>query len=116
MTKEIFRKTVKVYCDKRGREPFLDWLKGLRDMTVQARIQNRIRNISLGLLGDSRSVGEGVFELRFQFGSGFRVYFGEENESVVLLLCGGDKRSQVKDIKIAKAYWREYQELKRCEK
>lgn len=116
MAKEATRKTVKVYCDKRGKEPFVDWLKGLRDMTVQARIQKRVRNLSLGNLGDCRSVGEGIFELRLDFGPGFRVYFGEENESRVLLLCGGDKRTQIKDIKTAKTYWHDYQELKQCAK
>ncbi len=62
-----------------------------------------------GLYGDSAPVGEGVKELRMFFGSGYRVYFGEEAENIVVLLCGGDKSTQNQDIKIAKAYWKEYQ-------
>ena len=60
-----------------------------------------------GNFGDHRPVGEGVWELRFDFGSGHRIYFVEEGEVIVILLCGGDKSSQVKDIKTAKIYWQE---------
>lgn len=110
MSKEVTTKIVRVYADKHGKEPFWKWFGNLRDMTAQVRIQRRIRNLELGNLGDYRSVGEGVFELRLHFGPGFRIYFGEETESILLLLCGGDKKTQSKDIKMAKAYWYEYQE------
>lgn len=65
-----------------------------------------------GNLGDSKSVGEGVFETRFNFGPGYRVYYGRESQTLVLLLCGGDKSTQGKDIQQAKAFWRLYREKK----
>jgi len=64
--------------------------------------------VSLGNLGDSHGLGEGVQELRIDYGSGYRVYLGQEGETIVLLLCGGDKSTQTKDIEKAKRYWNEY--------
>ena len=66
------------------------------------------RQLETGNFGDYRSVGEGVFELRFHFGAGYRIYFGEVDNTIVLLLCGGDKSSQARDIDRAKAYWMEH--------
>ena len=71
------------------------------------RIQARLDRVEKGNFGDHRPVGEGVWELRFDFGSGYRIYFVEEGDVIVILLCGGDKSSQVKDIKTAKIYWQE---------
>lgn len=85
-------------------------IDSIRDITAQSRIQKRIRNLELGNLGDCKSLGDGVFELRLHFGAGYRVYFGEEKGSIVILLCGGSKRTQDKDIKLAKEYWHEYLE------
>jgi putative addiction module killer protein len=65
--------------------------------------------LQTGLLGDWDSVGEGVYELRIDFGPGYRVYFGQEGKLLILLLCGGDKSTQTKDIKRAHAYWKDYQ-------
>ena len=97
-------------CDPNGREPFIEWLKSLRDRKTRKRIQTRLDRLETGNLGDCKSVGDGVFELRFQFGPGYRVYFGETDHTIILLLCGGDKSLQVRDIEQAKAYWREYKE------
>ncbi len=73
------------------------------------RIRDRINRLTgLGLFGDVRSVGEGVFELRFFFGPGYRVYFGQDGESIVILLCGGDKSTQKHDIERVLEYWRLY--------
>ena len=101
---------LQIYRTPNGRALFIDWLKSLRDLKTQTRIQARLDRLETGNLGDCRSVGVGVFELRFQFGPGYRIYFGEVDQTIVLLLCGGDKSSQVRDIEQAKAYWREYKE------
>lgn len=88
--------------------PLDEWLEALRDKRAKARIQTRIDRLSLGLFGDWKSVGEGVFELRISEGKGYRVYYGKEGETIVILLCGGDKSSQTKDIKQAKIYWKDF--------
>ena len=75
-------------------------------------IHNRITRLRSGLLGDVASVGSGVHELKIDFGSGYRVYFGNEGETLVLLLCGGTKRTQAKDISQAKKYWENYKDRK----
>ena len=80
----------------------------MRDQRGRAIIKSRIDRVALGTLGDSRSVGGGVSELRVDFGPGYRVYFGKEGEDVILL-WGGGKQSQAKDITRAKIYWTEYQ-------
>lgn len=67
-----------------------------------------MNRVSLGNLGDYLSVGEGVSELRIDYGSGYRIYFGQIGKTIILLLCGGDKKTQAKDIEIAKKYWRDY--------
>ena len=91
-----------------GREPFSEWLNGLRDKVAQARIRVRLRQVQAGNFGDSEPVGEGVIELRVHVGAGYRVYCGRHGKTVVLLLCGGDKGSQATDIKRAKELWAEW--------
>ena len=80
---------------------FAAWLRGLRDRKARARIQVRIDRLQLGLAGDVRSVGEGVSELRIDYGPGYRVYFVHRGRELVILLAGGDKRTQDRDIKQA---------------
>jgi putative addiction module killer protein len=106
MPKETPRKVLEFYTNKRGNTPFINWLESL-DIKTRARIRNRLTRLELGNFGDCGSVGEGVSELRLFFGPGYRVYFGEV-ENTVILLCGGDKSSQKKDIKEAKKCWKEY--------
>ena len=77
---------------------------------MRDRMQARLEKLEEGNFGDYKSVGEGVFELRFHFGSGYRIYFAQIGNAIVLLLCDGDKSSQTGDIERAKAYWREYKE------
>lgn len=81
---------------------FEDWLTRLRDMQGKVRILKRLRRLADGAFGDCRSVGEGVHELRMFFGSGYRAYFMRRGNSVILLLAGGDKDSQVRDVALAK--------------
>ena len=102
-------KTVMIYANPNGVEPFVAWLKGLRDPSVRRRILMRLRRVEQGNYGDYRSVQDGVYELRFQFGPGYRVYFGEDGNTVVVILGGGDKSTQSRDIDNAKACWKEYQ-------
>lgn len=89
-------------------ENFIIWLRSLRDVQALARIQIRIDRLSLGNAGDVRPVGSGVSELRIDYGPGYRVYFCKRGEELVLLLCGGDKRSQEKDIVEAKKLAKEW--------
>lgn len=91
-----------------GRVPFDDWLGGLDDRKAVARILARLARVRLGNLGDCKSVGDGVSELRVDYGPGYRVYFGQQGRTLVVLLCGGDKRTQDRDIRLAKLYWREF--------
>lgn len=96
------------YQREDGREPFTEWLGGLRDKSAQARIRVRLRHVEAGNLGDCEPVGEGVIELRVHVGAGYRIYCGRHGAMVVLLLCGGDKDDQAADIKRAKALWSEW--------
>lgn len=80
----------------------------LRDKATKARIFSRIDRLRVNNFGDCEPVGDGVFELRIHFGPGFRLYFGLVGDELVLLLCGGDKGSQNRDIAAAIRYWKEY--------
>lgn len=86
----------------RRTEDFDEWLRALRDPVGKARILARLRSASLGNFGDCEPVGEGVSEMRIHAGPGYRVYFTRRGRTVYLLLCGGDKSSQQKDIRRAK--------------
>ena len=105
------RLTIREYLTPQGRNPFREWLKGL-DATVRARIQARVLRFESGNLGDHKSVGDGVWEARLDLGPGYRIYFGKDGVAVILLLTGGDKRSQSKDIAAAKRYWQDFKEAK----
>ena len=85
----------------RKTETFAKWLDGLRDVRARARVQVRIERLADGNAGDVEPVGEGVFELRIDYGPGYRVYFKKHGREVVILLAGGDKRTQSADIKTA---------------
>jgi putative addiction module killer protein len=87
----------------RQTEAYAKWVEALRDRNAKARIDIRIRRVSLGNFGDVKAVGEGVRELRVDYGPGYRVYFVQRGDALVILLCGGDKRTQDRDIKAAKA-------------
>jgi len=102
-------KKVIVYQDENGREPFTDWLNDLRDQKGRRAVLKRIGRLEHGLYGDCEPVGEGVSELRIFLGPGYRVYFDEAGGHIVVLLCGGNKGSQTRDIRAAKACWKEFQ-------
>ena len=85
----------------RKTEIFAKWLDGLRDIRARARIQARIERLATGNPGDVKAVGEGVSELLIDYGPGYRVYYRKHGQKVVILLAGGDKSTQAKDIKTA---------------
>jgi putative addiction module killer protein len=103
--------TIREYITSRGKNPFRDWLKSL-DMGVQARIQARVLRFESGNLGDNKAVVGGIWAARLDFGPGYRLYFGRDGLSVIVLLVGGDKASQSKDIAAAKRYWDDFREAK----
>jgi putative addiction module killer protein len=96
------------YQTEKGHKPFTEWLQSIRDKQVQARIRVRVQRLEAGLFGDSESVGEGVQELREPHGAGIRIYFGRHGGTIVILLCGGTKRTQAGDIKLAREYWSDW--------
>jgi putative addiction module killer protein len=89
---------------------FLKWLRDLRDVRARARIQIRIDRLSLGNSGDAAPVGEGVSEMRIDYGPGYRVYFARRGNAFVVLLCGGDKKTQNEDIARAKTLAKEWKD------
>jgi len=103
---ETTPRKILVCQDQSGREPFTDWLNSL-DLQTRARIRVRIDRLEDGLFGDVEPVGEGVSELRLDFGPGYRVYFGQIGLQIHLLL-GGSKQGQSTDIRKAKKFWREH--------
>jgi len=96
------------YQTSERKRPFEAWLLGLRDTQAVTRIEARLARLAAGNFGDSEPVGQGVMELRIDWGPGYRVYFARLGRVVILLLCGGDKRTQQKDIKRAKEYFDDY--------
>ena len=113
---EVKLKEIRIFKTSLGQAPFTEWLYNLKDKNIYLRVRQRLDRLALGNYGDYKSVGKGLFEMRFQFGSGYRIYFGEVNDHIVLLLCAGDKGTQVKDIKLAKRYWQAFKERgKICE-
>jgi putative addiction module killer protein len=107
----VVARIVRVYKTPSGKEPFTEWAESLSE-DYRARISKRIGLINQSHFGDSKFIGEGVHELRLVFGPGFRIYYGIDGTQLILLLCGGDKSSQSKDIEKAKRYWKAYKEQK----
>jgi len=96
------------YVTADGQIPFDNWFDSIRVSKTQTIISKRLDRVRMGNLGDYRSVGGGVFELRIDYGPGYRIYFRQVGTTIVLLLCGGDKSTQIKDIRQAQEYWRDY--------
>ena len=97
------------YITAAGKVPYQLWLRRLRDKTAIAAITRRIIRIELGELGDHKRLGDGVSELQIDVGPGCRVYFGIIGRTIVLLLLGGTKSTQARDIEQAKRYWKDHQ-------
>jgi putative addiction module killer protein len=96
------------YRREDGHEPFTEWLSTIRDKGAAARVRVRLRQVEAGNFGDCTPVGEGVSELRIHVGAGYRVYCGRHGSAIVILLCGGDKSTQPRDIRRAKELWSEW--------
>ena len=103
-------KEVVAFRARDGRVPFEEWLDDLKDKRAVARVLARLARVRLGNLGDCKPVGDGVSELRVDYGPGYRVYFGQKGRTLVVLLCGGDKRTQDRDIRLARQFWQEFKE------
>jgi len=106
---------IRNYLTVDGKNVFDEWLDSLRDRLdslrdrrAKAKIRTRLDRVEDGNLGDYKSVGEGVCELRIDYGSGYRIYFGQEGITVIILLCGGNKSTQEQDIVKAHEYWKDY--------
>ena len=106
-------RNLQIYQTQNGQKPFIQWLESIQDLGTQGRIDRRLERLANGNFGDCRPIGDGVFELRIHFGPDYRIYFGELDDTIVLLLCGGDKSSQERDIRRAKTYWLQYKETHR---
>jgi putative addiction module killer protein len=94
-----------------GRSPFAEWFDGL-DAVTAARVDRYIRRLEAGNFGAAKPLGEGVFELRLDFGPGYRVYYGREGRTIIILLGGGSKRRQDADIAAAVKRWKRYKQTK----
>jgi putative addiction module killer protein len=105
--KETKHRILRNYVTASGKVPFEEWINSLKDSVARHRIRTRLDRVEKGNFGVYRSVGDEVFELKLDFGPGYRIYFAEEGDVLVILLCGGDKSTQVKDINTAKKYWQE---------
>ncbi len=101
-------RTRRIYVTSNGKAPYEKWLEGLRDIVGRSRIRARINRAALGNLGDHRAVGRGVIELRVDHGPGYRVYVGLQGHEFIILLHGGDKSTQERDIQKAQDYWNDY--------
>lgn len=98
---------VREFLDDHGRSPFAAWFDAL-NAPAAAKVSTALNRVEQGNLGSAKSVGDGVLEYRIDFGPGYRIYFGRDGETIVILLGGGSKKRQQKDIEAAKALWRSY--------
>jgi putative addiction module killer protein len=103
----IQQKQLDIYVTQEGEKPFIEWMEDL-DKVVRCRVKARLDRVVLGNFGDHKYIADGVFELRMNFGAGYRIYYGNDGAHIILLLCGGNKRTQEKDIKKAIACWQDY--------
>jgi putative addiction module killer protein len=105
--------SLRSYVDERGRVPFEAWILDL-DPRAQAKVTIALSRLQRGNTSNVKGVGEGVSELRLDWGPGYRVYFGQDGRTIVILLCGGTKKRQDRDIAEAKVRWADYKVRKRA--
>jgi len=98
---------VREYITPEGTSPFEKWFFNLRDRKAKAKIITRLGRVAAGNFGDHKYLCEGVYELRLTYGKGIRIYYGKEEDTIILLLLGGDKSTQTRDVKQAIEYWHE---------
>jgi putative addiction module killer protein len=104
--------TIEYYMTDMGKVPFEEWLKKL-DKPIRAIVRSRLARIMLGNFGDCHSLqgAQGISEIRFDIGAGYRIYYGKQGNTIIVLLVGGDKKTQTRDIEKAKQYWRNYNRI-----
>ena len=98
---------LRYYQTLAGKRPFTEWFNTLADSRARRKVASRLARVASGNLGDAKSVGGGVLELRIDWGPGYRIYCARLGNHLLLLLCGGDKHTQVEDIRRAKAYFKD---------
>ena len=103
---------IRYYVAASGEEPFAEWFAEL-EAAASAKISRALVRLEQGNLSNVKSVREGVLEYRIDFGPGYRIYFGRDGETIIILLTGGTKKRQQRDIDAAHAYWRDYKQGKR---
>jgi putative addiction module killer protein len=104
---------IRHYLTAVGRDPYQEWLDRLKDLTGRIAIQRRVDRMANGNFGERKALQDGVWELKMDIGPGYRVYYALESAAIVLLLCGGAKRTQAADIKRAVRYWHDYQKRRK---
>ncbi|MEG4490061.1 type II toxin-antitoxin system RelE/ParE family toxin [Microcoleus sp. D3_18_C4] len=114
--REVQPREIRRYTTAEGTAPFAEWLDALRDRNVRVRIKSRLDRVEQGNLGDFKSVGQGVFELRINYGPGYRLYFGQVGLTIVVILIAGDKSTQEQDIRQAIEYWTDYEKRESTDK
>jgi len=101
---------IRIYTDKQASQPLIAWLEALKDLRAKAQIQARMVRVAAGNFGDCKPLRDGVQELRIDYGPGYRVYLSKQGPILVLLLCGGDKSDQSRDIERAIEYLKDWRE------
>lgn len=104
---------IRYYVAASGEEPFAEWFAGL-DAAAGAKVARALARMEQGNLSNVKSVGEGVLEYRIDFGAGYRVYFGRDGGAIIVLLTGGTKKRQQRDIDAARVFWQDYKRGKRA--
>ncbi|MEM9243264.1 MAG: type II toxin-antitoxin system RelE/ParE family toxin [Pseudomonadota bacterium] len=107
---QLVKKRLEIYYRSTGKSPFINWFNKLRDKKIKANIAVRLDYLKLGHYGDCKRIDKAIYELRIHTGAGYRIYFGEYKTSIILLLIGGSKRTQKRDIEKAKQYWQAFNE------
>lgn len=103
-------RSIDYYKTRTGKEPAKEWLSSVKDTLTQAILYKRIRQAGLGQFGKARNLGDGIWELKVDYGPGYRLYYGIHGDELILILMGGSKRTQTADIKKARAYWIDWKE------